>query len=43
MRLAYWRGLEDGITAGSFEQAQSIVDRIRQDLQTPATPQSGGS
>jgi serine/threonine protein phosphatase PrpC len=42
-RLAYWRGLEDGITAGSFEQAQSIVDRIRQDLQTPATPQSGGS
>jgi protein phosphatase len=42
-RLAYWRGLKDGITTGSFEQAQSIVDRIRQDLQTPPTPQPGGS
>jgi serine/threonine protein phosphatase PrpC len=42
-RLAYWRGLEDGITAGSFEQAQSIVDRIRQDVQAQATtPQGGG-
>jgi serine/threonine protein phosphatase PrpC len=42
-RLAYWSRLEDGITASSFEQAQSIVDRIRQDLQSPATPQPGGS
>jgi serine/threonine protein phosphatase PrpC len=42
-RLAFWRDLEDGITAGSFEQAQGIVDRIRQDLQTQATPLPGGS
>jgi serine/threonine protein phosphatase PrpC len=40
-RLAYWRGLEDGITAASFEQAQSIVDRIRQDLQKQPTAQPG--
>jgi PPM family protein phosphatase len=42
-RLAYWRDLQDGITAGSFEQAQSIVERIRQDLQAQATPQTGGA
>jgi serine/threonine protein phosphatase PrpC len=42
-RLAYWQGLKDGITAGSFEQAQSIVDRIRQDLRTQPAPQPGGS
>jgi protein phosphatase len=41
-RLAFWRGLQDGITAGSFEEAQSIVERIRQDLQTLAGPASGG-
>jgi serine/threonine protein phosphatase PrpC len=42
-RLAYWRDLKDGITAGSFEEAQSIVDRIRQDLMGEGIPPPGGS
>jgi protein phosphatase len=41
-RLAYWSRLEDGVTAGSFEAAQSIVDRIRQDLLVPSAPAPGG-
>jgi hypothetical protein len=41
-RLAYWARLKDGITASTFEQAQSIVDSIREDLQTQATSTGGG-
>jgi protein phosphatase len=41
-RLAFWQGLNDGITANSFEEAQSIVERIRQDLQGVAAPSGGG-
>jgi PPM family protein phosphatase len=41
-RLAYWRRLKDGITASTFEQAQSIVDSIREDLQTQAISTGGG-
>jgi serine/threonine protein phosphatase PrpC len=39
--LAYWSRLKDGVTAGSFEAAQSIVDRIRQDLLVPPAPAPG--
>jgi PPM family protein phosphatase len=36
-RLQYWRDrLEEGITAETFQQAQSIVAQIRQDLQAPS-------
>jgi len=40
-RLQFWRGLDDGITADSFEQAQVIVDRIRQDVQQSSTALGG--
>jgi protein phosphatase len=36
-RLQFWRNLEDGVTADSFEQAQVIVARIRQDVQEAST------
>ena len=39
-RLQFWRNLEDGVTADSFEQAQVIVARIRQDVQEAS---SGGA
>lgn len=42
-QLAFWRGLKDGITASSFEEAQSIVERIRADLQPVTTPTTGGA
>lgn len=39
-RLQFWRNLQDGITADSFEQAQVIVSRIRQDVES--VPTRGG-
>lgn len=33
-RLQPWRSLSDGITAGSFEEAQALVEQIRRDLQS---------
>jgi serine/threonine protein phosphatase PrpC len=39
-RLQFWRNLEDGVTTDSFEQAQVIVARIRQDVQEAS---SGGA
>jgi PPM family protein phosphatase len=41
-RLVYWRRLKDGITTDSFEEARSIVDRIRQDLLSQSAPPTGG-
>jgi protein phosphatase len=38
-RLQPWRGLSEGITTGSLEEAERIVDQIRQDL---AGPEGGG-
>jgi serine/threonine protein phosphatase PrpC len=35
-RLQPWSGLSEGITAGSLEEADRIVDQIRQDLAGPA-------
>jgi serine/threonine protein phosphatase PrpC len=35
-RLQPWSGLSEGITAGSIEEAERIVDQIRQDLAVPA-------
>jgi len=40
-RLQFWRSLEDGVTADSFEQAQVIVARIRQDVQEASTGGGG--
>lgn len=37
MRLQPWSGLEDGITARNFSDAQRIVEQIRQDLQPGGT------
>jgi PPM family protein phosphatase len=41
-RLELWKGLGDGITATSFQDAETIVDQIRRDLapvpSIPATP-----
>jgi serine/threonine protein phosphatase PrpC len=39
-RLQPWSGLSEGITAGSLEEAERIVDQIRQDL---AEPTGGGA
>jgi serine/threonine protein phosphatase PrpC len=36
-RLQPWSALSEGITAGSLEEAQRIVDQIRQDLSEPGT------
>ena len=42
-RLLPWSGLESGITARSFQDAQAIVDQIRRDLQLiSGAIQSGG-
>jgi len=36
--LQPWQGLSEGITANSFEEAEAIVEQIRQDLQLQAGP-----
>jgi PPM family protein phosphatase len=36
-RLEPWRGLADGVTANSFEDARTIVEQIRHDLQGGGT------
>ena len=41
VRLQPWRGLDDGITANSRDDAEALVEQIRQDvqqLQTSAGP-----
>jgi len=37
-RLQFWRNLEDGITADSFDEAQVIVASIREAVQAAAAP-----
>jgi hypothetical protein len=37
-RLQPWSGLSEGITADSLEEAQRIVDQIREDLRALQTP-----
>ena len=42
-QLQTWSGLREGITANSLEEAQEIVEQVRQDVESAATAPPGVS